>query len=75
MKGVMYMAMWKFKGCPRCGGDVFLDRDMENWYEQCLQCSYRHELKSIAEFQDQSAPKGKELAMAGGTLVNKRSVH
>ena len=69
------MAIWKFKGCPRCEGDVFLDRDMESWYEQCLQCSYRHELKSIAEFKEQLAQEEKELALAGETRVNKRSVH
>ena len=39
--------MWKLKGCPRCGGDVFLDRDLSNWSEQCIQCGYMHELKSI----------------------------
>jgi len=58
------MAVWKFKGCPRCGGDVFLDKDLESWYEQCLQCSYRHELKSIAEFKKQPTEKEKEPARA-----------
>ena len=41
------MARWKAKGCPRCGGDMFLDRDLDFWYEQCLQCSYRVELKPL----------------------------
>ncbi len=57
------MATWKFKGCPKCGGDVFLDRDMEDWYEQCLQCSYRHEMKSIAEFQE-AAEREEKLVLA-----------
>ena len=43
--------MWKLKGCPRCGGDVFIDRDLQDWYEQCLQCGYRSELESIVEVQ------------------------
>ncbi len=68
------MAFWKFKSCPRCGGDVFLDQDMESWYEQCLQCSYSHELKSIANFKEQPAEKRKETSVAGGTRINRRSV-
>lgn len=29
----------KFKGCKRCGGDLFLERDSEGVYITCLQCS------------------------------------
>ncbi len=29
----------KFKGCKRCGGDLFLERDSEGVYIACLQCS------------------------------------
>ncbi len=48
------MVAWKLKGCPRCGGDVFLDRDEENrWYEQCLQCGCFNELKDIAKTKEQ----------------------
>jgi len=28
----------KFKGCERCGGDLFLERDAEGFYISCLQC-------------------------------------
>jgi len=28
----------KFKGCKRCGGDLFLERDSEGLYISCLQC-------------------------------------
>ena len=49
------MGVWKLKSCPRCGGDIFVDTDIDySWYEQCLQCSYRHELKSIYESQKES---------------------
>ena len=47
------MATWKLKNCPRCKGDVFIDRDLDGWYAQCLQCSYRQELKDIADFKKQ----------------------
>jgi len=29
----------KLKGCKRCGGDLFLERDSEGAYIFCLQCS------------------------------------
>ena len=28
----------KFKGCKRCGGDLFVERDSEGLYVSCLQC-------------------------------------
>ena len=34
------MVDWKLKGCPRCGGDLFIDSDIEGWFEQCLQCAH-----------------------------------
>lgn len=42
------MVRWRVKSCPRCGGDIFIDRGLDGWYEQCLQCSYRAELKTLA---------------------------
>ncbi len=29
----------KIKGCKRCGGDLFVERDSEGTYISCLQCS------------------------------------
>ncbi|MFC2020621.1 hypothetical protein ACFLU1_02340 [Chloroflexota bacterium] len=46
------MARWKVRSCPRCGGDMFLDRDLDFWYEQCLQCSYRVELRNLEGFKE-----------------------
>ncbi len=37
------MVVWKLKSCPRCGGDLFVDREADSWYMQCLQCSHRIE--------------------------------
>jgi predicted nucleic acid-binding Zn-ribbon protein len=28
----------KFKGCKRCGGNLFLERDSDGIYATCLQC-------------------------------------
>ena len=41
-------SIWRLKGCPRCGGDLFLEKDYEvGYYLECLQCSYTRELESI----------------------------
>ena len=37
------------KRCPKCGGNIFLDRDHFGWYEQCLQCSHIRYLQTIVE--------------------------
>lgn len=42
-RGVI-MAKWRLKGCPRCGGDTFLDRESDGWFEHCLLCGYSHSL-------------------------------
>jgi len=46
-KGVNKMLHWKLKSCNRCGGDQFVDRDADGWFEQCLQCSHRRELRDL----------------------------
>jgi DNA-directed RNA polymerase subunit M/transcription elongation factor TFIIS len=32
----------RFKSCPRCGGDLLLDRAYDEFEEVCLQCGYRN---------------------------------
>ena len=64
------MTMWKFDMCPRCGGDIFIDRDMDGWYEECLQCSYRHDLESTAEFEGRPGLKGEVVISGGGSQAS-----
>lgn len=33
-----------FKACPRCKGDITLDRDIYGPYMRCLQCGYLRDL-------------------------------
>jgi len=40
LQGVVGVTVWNLKGCPRCGGDTFIDRDIDGWYESCLMCGY-----------------------------------
>jgi len=42
------MKTHKLNRCPRCGGYMFLDEWVDNWYFKCLQCSYQRELETQA---------------------------
>jgi hypothetical protein len=63
-KEVVAMVTWRLKSCPRCSGDLFIDSDMYSWYEQCLQCSYRSELKNLNDVKEQETKREKEPAKA-----------
>lgn len=39
--------LW-LKGCPRCHGDLFLERDIGATYVVCIQCGY-----TLTEAQEQ----------------------
>jgi hypothetical protein len=39
--------MMKLKGCPRCGGDLFVNENRDGWSEQCLQCGYEKDSKAV----------------------------
>jgi len=39
--------MWRLKGCPKCKGDLYLDRDRNGWFEECLQCGHVQFLEGI----------------------------
>jgi len=45
--------MWKLRGCARCNGDVYINRDEYGWFVQCLQCGYHSELVNIDEARKQ----------------------
>ena len=40
--------MWRLKSCPRCSGDMFIDKERNSWYEECLQCGFSRELVDMA---------------------------
>jgi len=41
------MVTWKFKGCPRCKGDIFIDQETDGYYEHCLLCGYVREIETV----------------------------
>ena len=63
------MTIWKIDMCPRCGGDIFVDRDMDGWFEECLQCSHRHDLESVTEYEGRPSSKGEGVISSGGSQV------
>lgn len=60
------MVIWKSRSCPRCQGDMFVEKGLDGWYRQCLQCSYRQDFKKPTKHNVQSIGRGKELVGAGG---------
>ena len=51
--------------CPKCGGNLYMDRDYNGWYEQCLQCAY---MKDLPVVYQKSRKTEKETA---GSVSNK----
>ncbi len=45
--------MWILKGCPRCKGDMLVDRDFNGWYQSCLQCGYYGDLENTIKTIEQ----------------------
>ncbi len=37
--------VFDFKGCPRCKGDVYVEKDSFGTYRKCLQCGRMQELE------------------------------
>ena len=42
------LKIFRLKSCPRCKGDLVLERDQWGWYEQCIQCGYLHDLPEVS---------------------------
>ncbi len=47
----------KLKGCKRCGGDLFLERDSEGAYIFCLQCSAVYVRRLVTPFKKTNSRK------------------
>jgi len=58
------------KRCPKCGGNIFLDRDLYGWYEQCLQCSHTRYLETIIEIRERVRSKGNLGQAEGSAQLN-----
>lgn len=54
------MVTWKFKACPRCKGDIFIDQETDGWYEHCLLCGYVREIKTVTLTSNGKSGVGKK---------------
>ena len=52
--------MIKFKGCPRCGGDLLLADDVFGKYLSCLQCGFLRDLAQRPEEPRQPVAAGEK---------------
>jgi hypothetical protein len=44
----------RLRVCPRCGGNLMMDRDFDGYYKRCIQCSFEVELASPAKRPSQT---------------------
>ena len=61
------------RSCPRCGGDLFTDRDVYGEYLQCLQCGYLRDLIG-RRHEERWAVEQAELISCGGERVKAKEV-
>ena len=43
------MPTWQFKACPRCNGDLYVERDKFGWHSTCLQCGHIRDLEEAKD--------------------------
>jgi DNA-directed RNA polymerase subunit M/transcription elongation factor TFIIS len=58
------MGLW-IKGCPKCGGDLYSDRDIMGYYRQCLQCGYTFYEQRRREVPSRVGPPTSDHAAQG----------
>ena len=59
--------------CPKCGGNIYLDKDYCGWYEQCLQCSHTCYLETVVEVRGPMSRKS-NLGQAEGSIQVKKKI-
>lgn len=57
--------MIKFKGCPKCRGDLYLATDIYGRYFNCLQCGFTRDLPAVADNARASRVAEGEPALSG----------
>jgi hypothetical protein len=59
--------------CPKCGGNLYLDKDYNGWYEQCLQCAFMKDLALEYQSRKKTEKDGQATLHAKiGSDINKK---
>jgi hypothetical protein len=66
--GMIPLAIWKLKSCPRCNGDLFIQRETDGWYEECLLCGYEKDVSNLVTVNTVGQIKIKDKIDAGQIL-------
>jgi hypothetical protein len=61
------MAIWQLKSCPRCKGDIFIQRETDGWWGECLVCGYRRDVSPLVTINTVGQIKINEPVEAGQT--------
>ena len=64
------MAVWKLKSCPRCNGDLFIQREQDGGYEECLLCGYQRDVSNLVTVNTLGQVKIKGQMANGQKLYN-----
>lgn len=61
--------------CPKCDGNLYLDKDYNGWYEQCLQCAYMKDLAVVYQRRKKTEKDGQATIHAKiRSDINKKDV-
>ena len=58
--------LFMLKSCPKCQGDMFVDKDEFDYQMKCLQCSYSRELENWPEMEKRPDRKESLAALCQG---------
>jgi hypothetical protein len=65
------VAIPRLESCPKCEGQLLLERDNYGLYQQCLQCGYLHDLQTFTMLDNEEIEDEKELVGSRRVPVNK----
>ena len=63
--------MWRLKSCPRCGGDISIEKSPNGWEEKCLQCSYLREYGTPPALKKEASEPVSEDGGAGFSATDR----
>ena len=65
--------MWFFKACPKCCGDMYVDRDAYGTFVECLQCGLLRDVKGSVASISYGSPREVGELLTGQSLFQRLS--